>query len=164
MARGQAFETMMLVISVIVALAILGVLLNILGFINPTALGSSPRATLTENIRDLNSKGYGLVQPKKITFEQGDTIFVKELVQDLPVVASDVKFFCGTPEICGDADAPLDVQDARISVRKKIEVFVVSCANEQKSNPPRYCNAFSSTSDPAQATDTCIASSACDVN
>lgn len=156
MARGQAFETMMLVISVIVALAILGVLLSILGVINPGQFGSDPRSTLKENLRTLQSRGYGIIQPKKVTFNQeGDTITRQELVSDLSILASTIEFSCAEPEICGGGDAPLDVSDRTIKVLKKIGVYIVTCANEQNSGGPLFCASIASSSSPAKATEDC---------
>ncbi|MEK6953848.1 MAG: hypothetical protein AABX01_02495, partial [Candidatus Micrarchaeota archaeon] len=165
MARGQAFETMMLVISVIVALAILGVLLNILGFINPDQLGGDPRSTISDNIRDLNGRGYGVSPPKKVTFASGSNVYVKEIVNNLPVSDKEVKIFCAdgpsTEAMCGTGgDLPLSINSAgtSITVNKKIEATIVTCANEQKKTQPRYCIVVAHTSEKGLATEKCVSS------
>ncbi|MFH1750084.1 MAG: hypothetical protein ABH863_00220 [Candidatus Micrarchaeota archaeon] len=159
MARGQAFETMMLVISVIVALAILGVLLNILGVFGGGVIGGKPLSIIKDGLRDLHSRGYGTNTPQKITFEKGEELRRGELVTDLPITSRDIKFSCATDadEICGSGDdAPLDLSDTLISSKKKIDVIVVTCANEQRDTEPRYCVTISSISKPGQATKTCV--------
>ncbi|MEW5955013.1 MAG: hypothetical protein AB1626_00560 [Candidatus Micrarchaeota archaeon] len=62
--RGQAFETMMLVISVIVALAILGVLMNILGGIGG-GIGSDPQQAVKQKVEEQAGKP-GATSPMKV--------------------------------------------------------------------------------------------------
>ncbi|HLC48479.1 MAG TPA: hypothetical protein VJI13_05375 [Candidatus Norongarragalinales archaeon] len=160
MARGQAFETMMLVISVIVALAILGVLLNILGIFGGGVIGGKPLSIIKDGLRDLHSRGYGTNTPQKITFEKGEELRRGELVTDLPVSARDIVFKCAgeADDICGNGDdAPLAItNDNTITASKKMDVMVVTCANEQRDDPPYYCVVITSVQKPGSATETCV--------
>ncbi len=176
--RGQAFETMMLVISVIVALAILAVLLNILGIVkifNP----SSPKDVMASGLKEIQSKGYGITTPQKVSFTKGATITVGELISDIPIQAANVKFICkksGTNSVCGDVSAAVDkpiirpagaftlatdsaaINANHLTIKDTIQVYVAICGNED--NPPtayKYCIAVSDTPDGATAD--CVAAS-----
>ncbi len=81
MKRGQAFETMMLVISVIVALAILAVLLNIIGGIGGIGQGE-PDKLMHDKLKDV-SASYGCSAPTKATLKRGTTIFAKQVRGDI---------------------------------------------------------------------------------
>ena len=168
--RGQAFETMMLVISVIVALAILAVLLNVLGIVkifNP----SNPSDIMNRGLKDVQSKGFGITAPQKIAFTKGASIFTKELLNDIPIQTQEVQFFCDANICSGTTTAPLKIQSSAGSTNNKlmvsstvnsIEVYVVVCGNEANLSPkPKYC--ISIARDPEKATSGCEASSACDL-
>ncbi|MFH0970953.1 MAG: hypothetical protein V1835_00135 [Candidatus Micrarchaeota archaeon] len=156
MRRGQAFETMMLVISVIVALAILGVLLNIIGVI-PGIGVSDPRTSIKDGFQQLQGRGgIGIISPKKVTFTAGDKIVRSELVSQLSIQATQVKFFCAEDGICGGSNSPLDIVDEKtIDVIRKVEVYIVTCANEQNGKEYNYCATIASTSKAKEATDKC---------
>lgn len=154
--RGQAFETMMLVISVIVALAILAVLLNILNIVkifNP----SSPKDVMSSGLKDIQSKGFGITTPQKVTFAKGANVLAKELISDIPITVSDLKFFCSTSStVCGTgADKPLKLDSTGkiLTINNNIEVFVVVCGNEQNgAGTPKYCVALDDAGDAATKT------------
>lgn len=154
MARGQAFETMMLVISVIVALAILGVLLNILGVFNQGGIGGDPLPTIRDNLRDLQSKGFGSSIPKKVTFSDGQVIRRTEFTTDLPISPAAIRIFCadGADAVCGgDSNAPLKITDEKtISSNARYAAMMVTCAND-----PDYCVVFAGTSQPDAASEKC---------
>ncbi|MFH1199689.1 MAG: hypothetical protein V1708_01335 [Candidatus Micrarchaeota archaeon] len=155
--RGQAFETMMLVISVIVALAILAVLLNILNIVkifNP----SSPKDVMSSGLKEIQSKGYGITSPQKVSFTKGQVFTVGEIVADIPVQRTDVKFICEDTAVCKGTN-PLSTDDTnadnRLTVKDKVDAYVVTCGNE--GSTPRYCVSVAYTQD--AATRYCIAAS-----
>jgi hypothetical protein len=158
MARGQAFETMMLVISVIVALAILGVLLSILGVFGGGIVGGDPKSTMKDNFRDLHSGGgIGVSAPKRVTFKAGTTVVPKELISSLPIQSKQIKFICANnDDIC--SDNPMKVDDAIITVSSDVEVTLVTCANEGSDNnqEANYYAAVSHANKPSEATDACM--------
>ncbi len=78
MRRGQAFETMMLVISVIVALAILAVLMNIIGGINGVGQ-TAPDKLMNSALSTQVSTGYGCSAPQAVTFQRGTSIFADQV-------------------------------------------------------------------------------------
>ena len=109
MQRGQAFETMMLVISVIVALAILAVLMGILGNLG-TQFGSDPKTVIHDGLREIVSKGYGIGAAKKATFEKGAIILKKDIIgSDVPLPDTDLKLFVqyGLVRVNGSAKIPV---------------------------------------------------------
>ena len=84
--RGQAFETMMLVISVIVALAILGVLTGILGGLQ-IGVTSAPDQAMHDQLKQIVSSGYGYSVPQKVTLKKGTTLDLRSVVKnDLPEI------------------------------------------------------------------------------
>ncbi|OIO25359.1 hypothetical protein AUJ14_04470 [Candidatus Micrarchaeota archaeon CG1_02_55_22] len=76
--RGQAFETMMLVISVIVALAILGVLINVIYSVVVTPGGSLDKL-MQDQLKAQVATGYGCSVPAKSTIKRGTTIFAQQV-------------------------------------------------------------------------------------
>ncbi len=142
--KGQAFETMMLVISVIVALAILGVLLQILGIVdlfNP----SDPTATISQDLKKVQTKGYGSEVPRKLTLPKS-SIYVKSLITNIPILEDDVKFICKDSAICeGDKVLTLDSDAKKLTIKTKIEVSVAVCGDASKEDGAKYCIAFSRT-------------------
>jgi len=145
MKRGQAFETMMLVVSVIVALAILAVLMNILGIIklfNP----SDPKAVMHDGLKEVQSKGYGITIPKKTTFSTS-TFLARELLSDIPIPETWVGFYCEEDEsgLCGSGDdAFINVPTAggkQLTVKKTVEAYVAVCGDQSSiaTTHPKYC-------------------------
>jgi len=156
--KGQAFETMMLVISVIVVLAILGVLLNILGGIS-FGVGN-PTDVMKDNLKQVYSKGYSAGTPaKKSTFDQGNIITAKDVIGDLPLDPSDLKFNCPNSDgaVCNKLSTstyqsnPGSNQNVRIN--SKVEAFIVVCGDSNKQDSPHYCIGLGSTA--AKAVDAC---------
>lgn len=87
--RGQAFETMMLVISVIVAIAILGVLTGILGGLG--TIGTDWRGTVSQGIKEVGT--YGISSAKTITVKKGDSLDAKQATQNIQsFIPADVEF------------------------------------------------------------------------
>ncbi|MBS3070057.1 hypothetical protein J4220_00945 [Candidatus Micrarchaeota archaeon] len=133
--KGQAFETMMLVISVIVALAILGVLLNILGGLS-FGVGD-PNAVMQEGLKTVQSKGFGIITAKKATFEKDALILKRSVIQDVPIAEEELQFACGGTAIC-NADN-LDVTNDKIEANRRIEAQIVVCGDNEKADVPKYC-------------------------
>ncbi|MBI5636269.1 hypothetical protein HY993_04875 [Candidatus Micrarchaeota archaeon] len=158
--RGQAFETMMLVISVIVALAILAVLMNIIGGID---LGgtSNPETAIRDGLREVQSKGYGLTAPKKINLKKDTIILKKTVIGTTPIAETELSFFCDGATICDASKGPIKVADyagsgagaSSVSISGNVEVNMVACANEEKTSNPKYCVVLARTS--ADATTSC---------
>lgn len=91
MRRGQAFETMMLVISVIVALAILAVLMNIIGGIGGIGQGE-PDKLMHDKLKDVVTQGYGCSAPTKAIIKRGTTIFARQIKGDIVSIQDTDKF------------------------------------------------------------------------
>ena len=140
---------MMLVISVIVALAILGVLLNILGGVS-FGVGN-PTDVMKTNLKEVYSKGYSAGTPaKKSTFDQGNIITARDIIGDLPVDSTEIKFNCFSGDVvCNKMTA--SAQQLRIT--SKVEAFIVVCGDSNKDPGPKYCVGLGSTA--AKAVDAC---------
>ena len=146
--RGQATETMMLVVSVIVALAILAALMNILGIVkifNP----SNPTDVMKSGVKSLQSGGgYGYSIPQKTSFVKGTRVNRQTIVGDTGLQVSDVTLVCGdtgaagicvgsgtTSPITGSASG-----GSTLVVNNNIDAFIVICANaDQAAGKPKYC-------------------------
>lgn len=153
--RGQAFETMMLVISVIVALAILAVLMGILGGIG-TQFGSDPKSVMHDGLREVSSKGFGMTAAKKATFEKGVIILRKDVIQtDVAIQQDDMKFF-GDGIITGTAatsPVQLDSSGKQITTNSKVDAYITVCGDASKPSAPYYCIAIAR--QPDKSTSTC---------
>ena len=125
--RGQAFETMMLVISVIVAVAILGVLLGFLGGISFGATGA--RDTMKSLVSKIYQRGGGAEISKRADFDAGLIIKQEDIIGETPIVASNIQFNCVDNEICGGSSGtPIAlVGNTKITVKSKISAAIAVC-------------------------------------
>ncbi|MBI5036784.1 hypothetical protein HZC09_05575 [Candidatus Micrarchaeota archaeon] len=157
MKRGQAFETMMLVISVIVAIAILGVLLNILGGIS-FGVGD-PKAVMTDGLKSIQAKGFGVTQPKKSNFEVNAYVMRGEVIGDLPVLEDELEFACASSSGICDNDK-LVVTKKSVDAKTNIEVYITVCGDSTKTRNPKYCVGIGRQG--AESRDECL--KACQIN
>ncbi|MDP2717717.1 MAG: hypothetical protein Q8P02_03160 [Candidatus Micrarchaeota archaeon] len=135
--RGQAFETMMLVISVIVAIAILGVLLNILGGVSFGV--NDPTEVMKTELKNIVSSGFGVSQPKEAEFKTGSIILRKAVIADSPVVENELEFQCSDSNLCGGTSAPLDVQRDSVTINRNSKGWIVVCGDDTSTRDPKYC-------------------------
>ncbi|MBI5226549.1 hypothetical protein HY994_04940 [Candidatus Micrarchaeota archaeon] len=132
--RGQAFDTMMLVISVIVAVAILGILLSILPTPKPF---DKPLDVIRTELTSINSAGFGVSLPKSVVFDKGTLILRESVVAGLPIRAEEVAFACDSSGTCG-SDV-LDVTDSHIDAKVNSKAYAVVCGKDSSTNNPKYC-------------------------
>ncbi|MCX6767543.1 MAG: hypothetical protein NTY90_02315 [Candidatus Micrarchaeota archaeon] len=157
--RGQAFETMMLVISVIVAVAILGVLLGFLGGISFGATGA--KDTIKSLVSKVYQRGIGIESAPKAEFAPGNDVFVAEVIGETPIQAADVSFYCppGLGEICGSADKPLSTGSGGTSfkVHTKISAAISVCKGPRQAGAggPSYYVCVGSTDYASDLADAC---------
>ncbi|MFA6048845.1 MAG: hypothetical protein WC792_02785 [Candidatus Micrarchaeia archaeon] len=138
MKRGQAFETMMLVISVIVAVAILGVLLGFIGSINLTT--TDAKMVMTDLLKKVDQQGHGL-ELKVGEFAEGSRIFKVDAIGELPIPSDKVEFACANSgrSICGGGSgAPLSVTASSVVANQKISAAIVVCKTASGSNKGKY--------------------------
>jgi len=126
--RGQAFETMMLVISVIVAVAILGILLSFLGGIG--TFGANAKEVLPDLVKKVSQRGYGVEVRGKVEFTAADRFYRKNAIGESAVAENNLDFFCDDDAICGDKSAPLTVTENSIVVNKKITGAIATCTED----------------------------------
>lgn len=131
--RGQAFETMMLVISVIVAIAILTILLGFLGGISFGA--TDAKSVISDLLKAVDRKGVGLDQKAPATFDK--TIFAAEVTAGTAILKEDVKFYCeDDATFCGGSGgAPINIGSggaSSIKVTRKANGAIVVCKGEGK--------------------------------
>ncbi|GEM_PF-1125362 len=92
--RGQAFDTMMLVIAVIVALAILGVLVSIIGGVSSNE-DNSVESQMRISLKQVSASEYGFSEPQKGVVKLGARLSSKGVVgADLPGINPDIVRFC----------------------------------------------------------------------
>ncbi|NUN11472.1 hypothetical protein HUU53_02405 [Candidatus Micrarchaeota archaeon] len=143
MKRGQAFDTMMLVISVIVAVAILGVLLNILGSFQ--APGGNAKDTITQDMQSIVSSGYGYSQAKQLSFDRDASIDTRELTLKVAVLPEQVRFVCA--DGYSGCDGPItisdfgSVTDGKVVFNSAFKSWVVVCGDDVL-DPVKYYIAF----------------------
>ena len=151
---------MMLVISVIVALAILGVLLNILGGIN-FGVGN-PTDVMKTSLKEVYSKGYSAGTPsKRSTFDQGSVITAKDVIGDLPLDSADIKFNCPIADtaVCSANKLTIGAYSSTsgsnqiVRIKSKVEAFIVVCGDSIKTDAPHFCIGLGQTSE--KAVDAC---------
>lgn len=140
--RGQAFETMMLVISVIVAVAILTILLSFLGVIN--IFGENAKTVIPQMIKNIESKGAGIELKANAQFDQG-IITTDELTVDTPVQQSNIIFHCpqstGGGTLCGTSGSvPILItqgsggESSTITMSKKTNAAIAVCKSSRSTN------------------------------
>lgn len=161
MKRGQAFETMMLVISVIVALAILAVLMGILGGLG-TGITNDPKTVMHNTLRDIQTKGFGISTPVDLSFQKGQNIYKREIIgNDIPLSTSGtaLNFVCGANavDICATGGAcaasgskPIQIENNNVvHICSGVKAKMVVCGNDEK--PKSYCIVLAKTGDDAVA-------------
>lgn len=121
---------MMLVISVIVAIAILGILLGFLG--NVTIIGADAKQVIKDNVKEVYNKGYGVTVSDRIDFKQDTVLVGKDLTNDL-FSAEQIELHCaGDDSICGeDAENSIEIrnddENPSIIVNKGAKAYVAVC-------------------------------------
>ncbi|NYZ75355.1 hypothetical protein H0O03_03795 [Candidatus Micrarchaeota archaeon] len=149
--RGQAFETMMLVISVIVALAILGVLMNILGGLGG-GIGSDPKQAVLQKVQaQAGQPGASTAAKIKVTTD-GYSIRKDDVLRDTTILTGEVQFICAedaeTAGLCGGDT----ITDTAITL-KKADYFFVVCGYPERDGV-KYGIAFGRTA--ASADGACV--------
>ena len=125
--RGQAFETMMLVISVIVALAILGVLMGILGNVGGN-ISADPGQVMKDKLNEIGGKYSAGTTPVTASFPK-KTYEVKELVaESSAVLESDLKFVI-TPKLEESQVLEIDGEGKSFTVLKAFKGVIVACSD-----------------------------------
>ena len=120
---------MMLVISVIVAIAILGILLGFLG--NVTIIGADAKQVIADNVKEIYNKGYGVTVSDRVDFKQDTILTGKDITTGL-FSSTQIFLYCTDDDaVCGidDEDASIEVQEdeKRIIVHKGAKAFVAVC-------------------------------------
>jgi hypothetical protein len=122
---------MMLVISVIVAVAILGILLGFLG--NIGGFGAGAKTVIPDLVKKVANKGYGIESKDNVEFSAGDIIVQKEAIGEAPIDESKLKFVCASgAAVCeSGGTAPLTIENdgKRITVNKKISASIAVCTS-----------------------------------
>jgi len=157
--RGQAFDTMMLVISVLVAMAILAVLMNVLNSLNFNP--NSAKEIMKTELKSIATSGYGTSSPKEVAFKKDEYIDVKSVLGDASITENEVQFKCGSEstDLCSGSDAPLNIEESpgtgSIIVNKNTKAYVVVCGDDSKG---QYCISVGRQGADAQktCTDTCL--------
>lgn len=129
--RGQAFETMMLVISVIVAIAILTILLGFLGGISFGA--TDAKSVISDLLKAVERKGVGIEQKGTALFDRGAIITSTEVVAGTAIQKDNVKFECAEPAFCGGGTgAPINInpEGKKVTVKSKVNGAIVVCKGD----------------------------------
>lgn len=146
--RGQAFETMMLVISVIVALAILGVLLNILGGVGGLFNPSNPVDSIKKELLRIGgtfSPGEAAVQVK---LEKERRITTRQVTEGNPsILATDLKFV--VQESLTDV---VEFGEDFIQANQPVDAIIVACGGGADN---QYAVAFGRKGREAEVSDAC---------
>ncbi len=139
---------MMLVISVIVAVAILGMLLGFLG--NIGGFGAKAKDVIPDLVKKIQQKGFGLENKDSVEFNKDDRIYQQDAIGTSSVDEKNILFVCASDSICSDGtDTPLTVTDTKIVCNRKISVTVAVCYNGNHDNLYRIVIGGSTASDSA---------------
>jgi len=153
---------MMLVISVIVAIAILGILLGFLG--NVSIIGAEATQVLPGMVKDVYSQGTMKVE-KSIEFKDGVVLEADKLTQDS---FSDILIYvqCSESaekaEICGDSDEnSLQIigdegEGQGIAVNKKYSASVAVCEHPDSDKTGAYLIVLGIKNEITETRDVCL--------
>jgi len=119
---------MMLVISVIVAVAILAILLN---FLNVKLPGSDAKSDINSLMSKVHSAGYGLELKDKVVFSTTDAIYRADAIKGLPISIDNVDFACVSGSPCSAESDPLTVSSSSIVGHQSIEMVVGVCVKSE---------------------------------
>jgi len=141
---------MMLVISVIVALAILGVLMNILGGLGG-GIGSDPKQAVLQKVQAQAGKPGASTAAKIKVTSDGYRIRKDDVLRDTTILADEVAFKCAddttstTPPLCDDSG------ETAVTLNKADNYYVV-CGNPEATET-KYMISFGRTA--ANADEAC---------
>jgi hypothetical protein len=111
---------MMLVISVIVAVAILAVLLNILGVAGNLFSTGDAKGAISSLLGNLQSSGVGTQSQKDAGFTPGNNVEVESVIGGLPIPKNQVVFTCCDDKFCGSEGAvTVSTDDGLMTVHEK---------------------------------------------
>jgi len=135
---------MMLVISVIVALAILGVLMNILGGLGG-GIGSDPKQAVLQKVQaQAGQPGASTAAKIKVTTD-GYSIRKDDVLRDTTLLQNEVQFLCAQDaqdaELCEDPGSA----DSNSIILKKADYYFVVCGYPEKPDGAKYGIAFGRT-------------------
>lgn len=148
--RGQAFETMMLVISVIVALAILGVLLNILGGVNTMFTPNDPVDTIKKQLTNIGGQYSPGEAAQEVTLTKDRRIDTTQVIQGNPNILADDLSFAVETSLADDVT--LGPSNAYIMPNKNVQAQVVVCGG---GNDNKYAVALGRKSKEAEISELC---------
>ena len=138
--RGQAFETMMLVISVIVALAILGVLLNILGGVGGLFNPSNPVESIKKELSRIGGQYSPGETPVQVKLVKGKTIDTTEVTQNNANVIAGETTFVIEESLQDSVEGTGQTQ--RFTINRDVEAVVVVCGNPEGTGQYKYAVAL----------------------
>ncbi len=124
--KGQAFETMMLVISVIVALAILGVLLNILGGVGGLFNPSNPVDSIKKELLRVGGQYSPGEAPVEVKLTKDQTIDSRQVTQDNPNILQEDLFFTVHDSLSDSVEL---AGENRIQVSRDVQAVIVVCGD-----------------------------------
>lgn len=132
----------MLVISVIVAIAILGVLLGIIGGLNVTT--NDPKTIMTDGLKKIQPAGYGNTDPVTANFKKDSFLDAQAFVGALPIDPNQVGFNCvSATDFCTKnfdlTDPVTSADNARIYAKSNIAAFIVVCGDSSATTTLNYC-------------------------
>ena len=129
--RGQAFETMMLVISVIVAVAILGILISIITGL--PIIGGDAKSDVQQMLKAVQNSGAGNQLKEKTQFSVG-LINAEEAVQGTTINKNKIQFYCDSSTdrsgVCTGTDAPIQIINgppAAVNIKSRTTASVAVC-------------------------------------
>jgi hypothetical protein len=125
--KGQAFDTFKLLIAAVVAIAILGILLNILS--NMPNLTANPTNTIKTALSDAyQSQGIPSMSSSKAAFKKNINFpSTNELFKNA-VGGNDIEFFCSEylkPDLCEGGTTQL-------MIKRDFQAYVSACCSSSK--------------------------------
>ncbi len=161
MQRGQAFETIMMVIAVIVALAILGFLTGILGNLSSMFNPSDPGKTMTSALQGIAGSYSSGTAPQVLSFNvAGQSFDTAGLTQSTSLSSYNVYFVCsstvpkGAISISSLGSGSTALQ--KMTINQKVSLEMVACGNPSLNGKgPYYVIALGGNGDTAGTSNAC---------
>ncbi|MFH0714077.1 MAG: hypothetical protein V1722_00350 [Candidatus Micrarchaeota archaeon] len=148
--RGQAFETMMLVISVIVALAILGVLLGILNTFSFS--GSDAEQVFKEELKKVGGSYSPGSTPRDATMKAGKIINARVVTEDTTILEESVKFV-----VANELESSIATVEGGVRATKDVTVTFSVCGDPTLGNSGTYVISIAPVTRGTIAIDACLA-------
>jgi hypothetical protein len=128
--RGQAFEPLMLVLTVVIAVTVLALITNFYAQIPSLGTGAKPASQ--KLVRLVWERGFGAQSVAEVEWPSGERIFKPELTGETGVREEDLAFVCLDEGLCGPGN-PLDAPGGKwFEAHRKVTSALAACTDGKR--------------------------------